>query len=199
MFNNWPLQLKCVFVSVCVCVCVCINVGACMCVCAANTCTSCMYCRFFHYIIFTLLDIGWLTSSLIQFTPIMDIDLLPFQIANTLPHTRTPTHRALKLTLTFFHRHSSQHPSGLCTFTLKAQQHQEGYIETCKWLLDIPVERLTVGWEGNKSLYISLDSQCKNELFGTPHCLTTVTATKLCVEFNRVLTHTVNHKRLINP
>lgn len=117
-FNNQPLQQKCV--------CRCEGIY----VCAGVWMHACVWHALLQVGVFLslyirLLDIGWLTSLLIQFTPIMEIDLLPF------PHTYTTTHphlqiHALKLTLWIFHRHIGQHPSGVCTFYTKSSAASRG-------------------------------------------------------------------------
>lgn len=144
----------------------------------------------FYLFIFAFLDICWLTSLLIQFTPMMEIDLLPFPHTYTTARTHTYTFMHSNLHLKFSIGTEVSIPQAYVPFTLKARLHQEGYIETCEWLLDIPAEELTVNWRGNMSFCISMDSQCKNELHLAHQTVQTsdlldISSVKLLVDSNK--------------
>lgn len=64
-------------------------------------------------------------------------------------HTHTTMHSEVHLKISIGTEVNI--PQAYVPFTLKARLYQEEYIETCEWLLDIPVEKLTVNWGGNMS------------------------------------------------
>ena len=119
----------------------------------------------------------------------MEIDRL-----STSTGTHTQTH---PLPRSYTSMHSNLHlkfsigtevsiPQANAPFTLKAWLYQEGYIETCEWLLNIPAEKLTVNRKGNMSFSVSIDSQCKNELHSAPRTLRPNTDVQLLRPFKPV-------------
>lgn len=103
--------------------------------------------------VFITLFRSWVTGWLID--PIHTNNRngpIPFQHTDS---PRTDTHGDAQFTLKHFpNGHTGWSPPSLCTFYSKSFAFQERHMETCKWLLDIPVEKLTVNWKGNVSFYI---------------------------------------------
>lgn len=92
----------------------------------------------------TLLDSGFL-AFVINPTRTDNRDQSFHLHANTLmQHAHTDAIMHSELRLKFSIGTEVKIPQACVPFTLKAQLYQEEYIETCEWLLDIPVEKLTV-------------------------------------------------------
>lgn len=146
-----------------------------LCICTwRRMCVACVCFFLDATLIFDSLDIGCAASLLILFAPIMEINLHPF--AGTRPCAHTYTVMQLNLHTRFSIGSEVSIPQASVPFTLKAQLYRERYIKTCEWLLDIPVEKLTVNWKGSMSFTISVASQCKNELYSARKTVQTLTS-----------------------
>lgn len=173
-FSHWTEIWETSQSSRSVCACVHVSVGervhACVFVCGKHV----------HHLnvgVFLSLHISlfryWLTAFLID--PIHTNNGHWSPSTSTSQHTHTlPQTYSIRHTRTYKIMHSNVQlkvsigtevsiPQAYVPFTLKARLHQEGCIETCEWLLDIPVETLTVNWKRNMNRLISLDSQCKRK------------------------------------